>query len=125
LPGYGYARVPASAREHWRRLCAAYFERRRSLVGLMLTVDIRRGLSDADRLMLDWVRPSGLAVTVLLTKADKLSRAERRRQSDLAAAALDATPSELIVFSALSRLGLEQARERLSSALALASDPQN
>ena len=45
LPGYGYARVPESVRKHWRELMGAYFEKRQSLAGLFVVVDIRRSLS--------------------------------------------------------------------------------
>ena len=74
LPGYGFARVPDAIRDRWRGLLEGYFRGRESLTGLVLTVDIRRGLGDLDRAMLDWIAPRGLPVAVLLTKADKLSR---------------------------------------------------
>ena len=74
LPGYGFARVPPAVRDRWRGLLEGYFRERLSLAGLVLTVDIRRGLGDLDRAMLEWIAPRGLPVAVLLTKADKVSR---------------------------------------------------
>ena len=52
LPGYGFARVNESVKEHWGRLLSYYFENRESLQGLFVIVDIRRGLSEYDRDML-------------------------------------------------------------------------
>ena len=52
LPGYGFARVNESVKEHWDRLLSYYFENRESLQGLFVIVDIRRGLSEYDRDML-------------------------------------------------------------------------
>ena len=74
LPGYGFARVGRSLRDHWRGLLAAYFESRESLRGLILVVDSRRLLGDFDRQMLDWGRAIECPVHVLLSKADKLKR---------------------------------------------------
>jgi GTP-binding protein len=118
LPGYGFARVPPAVQRHWRSLLEGYFRRRRSLRGLVITVDIRRGLTDLDRQMLSWAEPIGIPVLLLLTKADKLSRGaaqtERRR---VAAAAPEG--AALVVFSAVDRQGVPEARERLTEWLGL------
>ncbi len=117
LPGYGYARVTKALREHWRGLLVEYFESRQSLSGLVLVVDVRRGLGDFDWQMLDWCADIGCPVHVLLTKADKLKRAA-------AAQALTAAQRELAdsasvqLFSALSGDGLESARSALQELLA-------
>ena len=44
------------------------------MVGLLVTVDIRRGLKELDWVMLNWAQTVNVPATVLLTKADKLSR---------------------------------------------------
>ncbi|HEY8520392.1 MAG TPA: ribosome biogenesis GTP-binding protein YihA/YsxC [Gammaproteobacteria bacterium] len=112
LPGYGYARVTPDVRERWRRLLAAYFEGRRSLAGLLLTVDVRRGLGEQDEQMLAWAERLGLPVVALLTKADKLPRGQALERQREAAARLGG-PDNAILFSALRRDGVAQARERL------------
>lgn len=114
LPGYGYAKVSKEMREHWRELLEDYFRERRSLVGLMLIVDSRRGIGDFDRQMLHWAALLACPTWVLLTKADKLSRIE-------AAAALQAAQQEpgvgdaVQLFSATTRLGADEARARLAA----------
>jgi GTP-binding protein len=112
LPGYGFARVPVRMREEWRRLMAAYFDARRSLTGLMLTVDIRRGLLDLDRQMIGWATELGLGVLILLTKADKLSRGAAARHR-LAVVRELGDGIEVILFSAIDGAGVESARARL------------
>ena len=72
LPGYGFARVSGDMQEHWRELIEAYLTTRRSLVGVIVTMDIRRGLTDLDDALLRWLEPLGMRVGLLLTKADKL-----------------------------------------------------
>ena len=117
LPGYGYAKVAEAVRQQWRVLLEAYFHGRRSLVGLFITVDIRRGLNDLDEVMLAWSREAGVPAAILLTKTDKLSRnAGWLRLQEIAAALPDEIP--LILFSAPRRIGLEEAREQLLSWLA-------
>lgn len=74
LPGYGYAKVPAMLREHWRHVLSHYLGTRTSVHGLVLVMDSRHPLTALDRQMLDWFCPSGRPLHVLLTKADKLSR---------------------------------------------------
>jgi len=116
LPGYGYARASRATREHWRALLQAYFEERRSLGGLILGVDSRRGLGDFDAQMLSWAQALGCPVHVLLTKADKLSREEAQRTLAAAKRALRDDAS-VQLFSATTSLGLEEARARLAALL--------
>ena len=112
LPGYGYAKVAEAVRRQWRVLLEDYFRDRRSLSGLFITVDVRRGLNDLDQVMLSWSRAAKVPAAVLLTKADKLSRnAARQRQRQIASTVPEDVP--LILFSAPGHQGLEQAREQL------------
>lgn len=116
LPGYGYARVSRSVREHWRLLMEDYFRERTSLCGLLIAVDARRGLGDFDWQMIDWARALNCPVHVLLTKADKLNREEQARV--LAAARQELGSSAGVqLFSGTTRLGVEPAREALARLL--------
>ena len=120
LPGYGFAKVSDKMRHHWRELMADYFEARKSLCGLFLIVDIRRQLTDFDRQMLAFAEQVDLPTHVLLTKSDKLKRGQ-------AANALLKVRKELgdaatvQQFSALSRQGENEARDKLAEFLTLNS----
>jgi GTP-binding protein len=74
LPGYGYAKVPAKLKAHWRQVMQQYFNQRQSLRGVVLVMDIRHPMRAFDEQMLDWCSASGVPCHVLLTKADKLKR---------------------------------------------------
>ncbi|WP_244071707.1 ribosome biogenesis GTP-binding protein YihA/YsxC [Nitrosomonas sp. PY1] len=74
LPGYGYAEVPQAVREKWCSLLNNYLQRRESLQGLVLIMDVRHPLKSLDMEMLDWFLPTGKPIHILLTKADKLSK---------------------------------------------------
>ena len=113
LPGYGYAKVPDAVWRHWRRLLENYFRRRQSLVGLLVTVDVRRGLNDLDWVMLEWAQASGVPATVLLTKADKLSRGAARSRHLKISVELPEGVNALL-FSAPKRLGVDEARQGIA-----------
>ena len=113
LPGYGFARVAPAVQARWSRLLETYLRERASLVGLVITLDIRRGLTALDVLLLDWLEPRALPVVLLLTKADKLSRgAGLARQHEIAARL--GSKARVTRFSALTRDGVEEAREWLN-----------
>lgn len=114
LPGYGFARVPDRVRRDWQALMEAYFASRSSLAGVIVTVDIRRGLVDHDRLMIDWAQELNLPVLVLLTKCDKLSRgAGNNSRLELLRECGDAFSA--VLFSATNGTGVEAARAQLDA----------
>ena len=106
LPGYGYARAPHALRQHWGKLINAYLERRRCLAGLVVIVDIRRGLTELDLQLLGWCEHRTLPAHVLLNKADKLSRS-RANQALLAVEEQLAKNNSVQLFSATRNNGLE------------------
>ncbi len=74
LPGYGYAKVPLKMKREWNKHMEAYLQRRQSLRGLVLLMDVRHPLTDQDEQMVRWAASATMPVHVLLTKADKLKR---------------------------------------------------
>jgi GTP-binding protein len=123
LPGYGYARVPESTRKHWEGLLSGYLQSRSSLLGLVIVMDVRHPLTPLDETMLAWFGPTGKPVHVLLTKADKLSRAAaetalRHVRARLAELAPNFTAQ---LFSALKRSGIDTAEQALGGWLGAGS----
>jgi len=112
LPGFGYARVPAEMKQQWEETMSRYFANRRSLLGLMLIMDIRRPLKEFDRFLLAWCREADLPVHVLLNKADKLSSSAGNMvlQKVLKEAGSFATVQ---LYSARSGNGVDESRKRL------------
>lgn len=112
LPGYGYAKVPEAVRLQWGQLMEQYFSYRHVLAGLVLVMDIRHPLTDFDQRMLAWCTPLNLPVLVLLTKADKLTRNHANQAASAVSRQLANYPgAQVRVFSAVSRQGVEEARE--------------
>ncbi|MDM0045381.1 ribosome biogenesis GTP-binding protein YihA/YsxC [Variovorax dokdonensis] len=114
LPGYGYAAVPQEAKHRWQRVMGNYLATRPALRGVVLMCDPRLGLTELDELLLELIRPrveEGLKFLVLLTKADKLSRAEANKV--LSITRLQAGGGEVKLFSALKRQGVDAVAELL------------
>lgn len=112
LPGYGYAAVPRAKRELWGELVSRYLLTRVSLRGLFLICDIRRAFGALDHQLLEWFMATGNPVHVLLTKADKLSRAQSARALTSATQSLERNfPGvSLQLFSSLTHEGVPAAR---------------
>ncbi len=125
LPGYGYARVDQATRQRWGRLVDAYLRERETLRGLVLVMDIRHPLMPLDKRLLAWFLPRGLPVHVLLTKADKLSRAQANAAlSEFnRVIAVEGWRCSAQLFSSQTRRGVAEARERIAAWLDLPSDP--
>jgi GTP-binding protein len=110
LPGYGYAAVPKADKIRWQQVMANYLVSRANLRAIVLLCDPRHGLTELDDILLEVIRPrveQGLKFLVLLTKADKLNRAEQNKA--LSIARLQTAGGEVKLFSALKKQGVEEA----------------
>ncbi len=112
LPGYGYAKAPHDLRQHWGQLINTYLTQRQCLTGLVLIVDIRRGLGEPDRQLLSWCTDRALPAQVVLNKADKLPRSAAAQALTVVARELgDNTGIQL--FSATKKRGLDELYQTL------------
>ena len=109
LPGYGYAAVPKQDKIRWQQVMANYLVTRENLKAIVLMCDPRHGLTELDEILLDIIRPrvlDGLKFLVVLTKADKLTRAEQNKA--LSIMKLQAGGGEVRLFSATKRQGIDE-----------------
>jgi GTP-binding protein len=107
LPGYGYAKVSKEMRQHWNNVLTRYLLERKSLNGLIVVADIRRGLTDLDWGLIDLVHIN-LPLHILLTKADKLKQGARIKAIKDVKQQLTNDGVSVSAFSATNGLGLEQ-----------------
>jgi len=83
LPGYGYAGVSLNVRQNWKKLVETYLKKRSNLKAVVVIIDIRRKLGEGDSDLLNWLKVFQIKPIIVLTKVDKLSKSEARRQFDL------------------------------------------
>lgn len=123
LPGYGYAKAPEAIRSQWEGLIGPYLSKREQLAGLVVIMDIRRPLTDLDLRLIDWFRPTGRPIHVLLSKSDKLSRQEQTKTLRSVKAELatwgDAALYSVQLFSSLKKTGVDEAEAVLAGWLGI------
>jgi GTP-binding protein len=132
LPGYGYAEVSGSAKLHWQKLLGDYVQRREQLAALVLIMDSRRPFTELDVQMLEWFAPTGKPIHCILTKSDKLNRNESTNALRSARATLasyvdedgEGFPFTVQLFSALKRVGIEEANDKILALVGLDQDDE-
>ena len=122
LPGYGFARAPKAQQLAWQELIGGYLASRKPLAGLVVIMDIRHPMTDLDIMLLDWFKPLGRPVHVLLSKADKLAKSPQietlqRVRKSLADQGIEASVQ---LFSSLKKTGVDEAEGRIRGWLDLA-----
>jgi GTP-binding protein len=106
LPGYGYAKVSKEMRRGFGPLVSGYVEGRDTLRAVVVIIDARRGAEDEEEDLCGWLAEHGRRAIVVLTKADKLGKAQRVPAA-LAVKRRLGLAREPILFSAVSLEGLD------------------
>lgn len=117
LPGYGYARVSKDQRAEWRPLIESYLRRSSQLRGIVHLLDVRHDPTTDDKLMLDFLSEIGVPTIVVLTKIDKLTSAERRKQLAGLPLRLGLDVEQVIPFSAATGEGRDDLGAAIESLL--------
>jgi GTP-binding protein len=112
LSGYGYARVPQALRSQWQALVGAYLQERPALAGVVVIMDARHPFTPLDQQLVAWLGDT--RKLLLLAKADKLSRAEQ--------SALIKQHEDALLFSSVTRQGVEECRDLLERWLQQAAE---
>jgi GTP-binding protein len=122
LPGYGYAKVPASIKKSWKPMIETYLSERSTLKAVVLIMDIRRTPDEKDLYLINWLGHYQIPTITILTKTDKLKTAQQARQLTLVSATTGIPRDKFILFSAKTRNGKERiwdAIERICHAATL------
>lgn len=116
LPGYGFAKVPQAVKEKWQKALGEYLQKRKSLAGIVVMMDIRHPFKDLDQDLIGWAVSSEIPVLALLTKADKLKSGKRKEQVMMCREAAMAFCGDIEVhaFSSLKGIGLDILEDKLN-----------
>jgi GTP-binding protein len=127
LPGYGFAKVPMETKLKWQKSLGEYLQKRKSLKGLVVLMDIRHPFKDLDQDLIHWAVDAGIPVLALLTKADKLKSGKRKAQLLMAQEAALAFMGDVTVntFSSLNRHGLPELEQMLDGWLGRTASKDN
>ena len=80
LPGYGFAKVPDCVQKNWKELIESYLLKRENLKGIVFILDVRRGFTELDGGLKEWLDSEEKDYVLVATKADKLKKAEKKSQ---------------------------------------------
>jgi GTP-binding protein len=124
LPGYGYAKLSKAEKSTWGLMLEGYLRSRITLRALVVLTDIRRGLEDDDRELLEFIQETRgtaaatpslaeVAPIVVATKLDKLPLSQRKPALGAYKKASGVTP---VGFSAVTGEGRAELWERIRRA---------
>ena len=116
LPGYGYASASKKDRVMWEKMIRKYLLTRENLVNVYVLVDLRIPPQKLDLEFMEWLGTSGLSITILYTKADKLTKVATAKQLEVHEKTMLETWEEMppfIVTSAQTGRGAEAVLEQM------------
>ena len=109
VPGYGYASVSKKEQRKFGLMIEEYLENRPNLTRTFMLVDLRHKPSDDDVLMYKYLKYYNLPVTVVATKADKVSKNKRAKARSTILKTLELEDNDnLVLLSNTTREGKEK-----------------
>ena len=118
LPGYGYAEAPVAVVAKWQALLKQYLSGRATLRRAFVLIDARHGIKAVDEEILTLLDRSAVTFQAVLTKVDKISRAERDAVIEQVKGALAKHPAaypEIVVTSSEKGEGIETLRALIAT----------
>jgi len=115
LPGYGFAKAPRQEKEKWAAMIEGYLEKSHNLKHVLQLVDIRHTPTQEDVMMVNYLRHYNIPFTVVATKADKLSKAQRGRSIPVICRTLVVQPWEIITHSSEDGTGKDKLLDLIDS----------
>lgn len=117
LPGYGYAQVSKARQQQWLSLMETYLLNRENLRALFLLLDCRRDPKEEERWFVE--HGSGGNLFIVLTKIDKLSKLDLKKQIQKISKELNLSPQTFFISGLLGKKkqGVEKIRSQLCSLL--------
>ncbi len=115
-PGYGYAAVDKKTQSKFGMMIEEYLEKRMELKRVFLIIDFRHKPTEDDLLMYNFLKYYNLPVTVIATKADKVSGSKKQKNLNTILETLELVlGDDLIVFSSVSKLGVNDVLNKIES----------
>ena len=121
LPGYGYATVSRDKRYEFGKMIEQYILNRENLNCLFILIDVRHSPQKIDMDFIQWAGEKEIPITILFTKADKLTKNELQKNVATYKAALLEAWEELppmFITSATEKKGREDVLTFIGTTLA-------
>ena len=125
LPGYGFARVSKTEKEKWAKTLSSFFKNKADISHVFMLADSRHDPTADDVQMIEFLNFHILPFTVVLTKADKLSRMKLKEHVKAIAADLYLGEQNLLATSAETGYGKEDVLAKIQSVIQAAALPDD
>ena len=117
LPGYGFARVSKGEKEKWAKTLDAFFKDKEKIAHVFMLADSRHDPTADDVQMIEYLNFHILPFTVVLTKADKLSKMKIKEHIRAIAADLYLGESNLLATSSETGYGKNDVLAKIKSVI--------
>ena len=118
LPGYGYAKVSKSEKKRWSEMTEGYFGSERNIKLVVQLIDMRHSPSKDDLDMINYLYQMKYPFVIVLTKSDKLNKAEREKQISSINDELSFLKNvKIIPFSSVSGEGIAEIRAEIKASI--------
>jgi GTP-binding protein len=117
MPGYGYARAGKAVKQDWQGLMFDYLRGRATLRRVLLLLDARIEVKDADRAVMELLDRAAVTFQLVLTKADGVKPGALARKLGEVRALARAHPAahpEVVVTSSESGEGIAELRAEIA-----------
>ena len=124
LPGYGFARVSKGEKEKWAKTLDAFFKNKEDIAHVFMLADSRHDPTADDVQMMQFLHYHVLPFTVVLTKADKLSKMKLKEHIRAIAADLNLGVENLLATSAETGYGKDEVLAKIRSVIETAKNKE-
>ncbi|MGI6325085.1 MAG: ribosome biogenesis GTP-binding protein YihA/YsxC [Bacilli bacterium] len=115
VPGYGYSAINKKQQRKIGMMIEEYLEKRDQLKHVFMLVDFRHKPTEDDLLMYNFLKYYELPVTIVATKADKVSNNLHLKQRKLILDTLDLVlGDEFVTFSSITKAGRDEILEKIA-----------
>ena len=123
LPGYGFARVSKGEKEKWAKTLDSFFKDKEKIAHVFMLVDSRHDPTEDDVQMIEFLHFHTIPFTIVLTKADKLSRMKLKEHIRAIAADLYLAPANLLATSSETGYGKVDVLTKIHSVIEVVANP--
>ena len=124
LPGYGFARVSKGEKEKWAKTLSSFFADKAKIAHVFMLVDSRHDPTEDDVQMIEFLHYHTIPFTIVLTKADKLSKMKLKEHLRAIAADLYLAPDNMLATSSETGYGKDAVLQKLRDIIDTANAPE-
>lgn len=118
MPGYGYAKIAQAERKRFQKMINEYLFTRSQLQLVMQIIDFRHPPTALDQEMYAFLRSISTPKLLVANKTDKVAKSQwHSHAQDILSGLPGLEPSQLIIFSSETKLGVDEVWHSVSAAL--------